>query len=646
MPMNRKPLALALLLALAPAGAALADDRVLPADLTGLSFEQLANLKVTSVSRRPESLSDAAAAVYVITAEDIRRSGATTLPEALRLAPNLHVARANGASYAISARGLNGSNTSAPNKLLVMVDGRSVYSPLFSGVFWDVQDMPLQDVERIEVVSGPGGTLWGVNAVNGVINVITRRAQDTLGTMVAVVGGADESSATLRHGRALADDGAFRVWASQRRHAHTHTPAGTEVDDAGHRVRVGARADVKALGGWLTVQAAAYDLRVGQPKPGAVAISGVDLPLGDVDASGAHLLGRWQRLDADGAGPTLQVYLDHTRRSVPPTFSQRLDLLDLQFQQSHAQRGRHRLTWGANLRRSRDRVSNSTWFAFLPESIQQTWASAYAQDEIRLTPNARLTVGTRLERNDYTGTEVLPNVRGSWQVAPGHALWSAWSRAVRAPSRLDVDAHIPGVPPYLLDGGPRVRSEVGNVAEVGYRGTWDKAALSVTLFHADYDHLRTTEIAPSRTYVIFDSLMTGRVRGAELWGHVQPTAHWRLAGGLTLQDTALRLKPGSGDAAAPLAAGLDPSHHWQLRSSWNIGTDKELDVTLRHVSDLPRYALDAYTTADLRFGWHPRPGLELSVALRNLGGGHGEYREAQYRSEFEPSGVAAVMWRF
>ena len=644
--MLKNTLALGLALALAgPAGAAAAGPSR-PADLAALSFEELAELRVTSVSKRPEALQSAAAAVYVITAEDIRRSGATTLPEVLRLAPNLHVARASATGYAISARGLNGSNTSAPNKLLVLVDGRSVYSPLFSGVFWDVQHPVLADVERIEVVSGPGGTLWGVNAVNGVVNVITRRAHDTTGTLLVGGAGPGEVHGTLRHGGALGHDGAWRAWISAGRHDHTRLRDGGRVDDAGRRLQLGARADLQAWGGMLLLEGSTEDIRVGQPEPGAVAISGVDLTLGDIDASGTHLLARWERLDADGSGPTVQVYYDRSRRRVPPTFAQRLDLLDLQFQHGLPALGRHRLTWGANARFGRERVENSPWFAFLPASVDQRWSSVFAQDDIRLAPAARLTLGARLERNDYTGTELLPNARLSWQIAPAHLLWSAWSRAVRAPSRLDQDAYIPGVPPYLLDGGRRVRSEVGTVAEVGYRGSWARASLAATLFHADYAHLRTTEIAPSRTYLEFDSLMEGRVRGAEVWGRVQATAAWTLAAGLTVQDTELRLLPGSNDAAAPLAAGNDPSHHWQVRSGWTLGSDREIDVTIRHVARLPRYAHPSYTVADLRLGWQPRPGLELSLAARNLGARHAEYRDALYATHVAAEAVAGVAWRF
>lgn len=615
-------------------------------DLASLSFEELASLKVTSVSKRPEALASAAAAVYVITGDDIRRSGATTLADALRLAPNLHVAQASGSAYEISARGLNGSNTSVPNKLLVLVDGRSVYSPLFSGVFWDTQDVPLEDIERIEVVSGPGGTLWGVNAVNGVINVVTRRAQDTIGTLLSAASGRQETTALLRHGRSLGDHGAVRAWLSHRRHGHTQTAAGTAIDDAGRRTQLGARADLEALGGSLTLLGAAYELSAGQPEPGAINISGVDLALGDIDASGAHALARWERLDADGAGVSLQMYFDRSRRVVPPTFSQRLDIVDLQVQQGLAPMGRHRLTWGANARATRDRVENSEYIAFLPASVEQRWTSVFAQDDIRLTSNARVTVGTRLEHNVYTGTEFLPNVRWSWQATPRHMLWSAWSRAVRAPSRLDADVYIPGRPPFLLDGGARVRSEVGQVAEVGYRGSWSRGSASATVFHADYDHLRTTELAPSMTYVVFDSLMRGRVRGMELWGHLQPSSDWRISAGLTVQDTVLQLKPGSNDLAGPLAAGNDPGHYWQLRSAWNIGADKELDLVVRHVAEVPHYAVDAYTAVDLRFGWHPRPGLEMSLAARNLGAAHGEFREPQYRTEFEPSAVAKITWSF
>lgn len=619
----------------------------IPEDLTTLSLEELGDIRITSVSKRPERLADAAASIFVIDAEDIRRSGARTFPEVLRLAPNLHVARSSASGYAISARGLNGNTGSAPNKLLVLIDGRSVYTPLFSGVFWDVQDPMLEDIERIEVISGPGGTLWGVNAVNGVINVITKPAGDTQGSLLSGAIGDMSWDAGLRHGGTMGADGHYRVHARHLERRHTETADGTRVDDATHLTQVGFRADWTAGDSDFALHGIVYDGGAGQPAPGAVAISGVDIRLGDLRMSGANLTGKWERPTAGGGRLDLQAYYDRTERDVPPFFEEALDIVDVEFQHTLRPLGAHSVAWGINLRRSRDRVQNNhPIFAFLPAHVTQDWTSVYLQDEVALADDLRMVVGTRLERNDYTGTEVLPNLRLAWHVAPDHLLWSAASRAVRAPSRLDRDVFVPATPPFLLNGGEGVVSEIADVFEVGYRGQPTPAlSLSVTAFHNEYDDLRTQEIAPSGTFLVFGSGLDGRATGIEAWGTWQATDAWRLQGGFTALDQSFRLEPGSNDVAAPRSRdGWDPSRTWQLRSRWNFGTGGELDLALRHVGSMPAQAMDAYTALDARIGWRLGDGGQLSLNGRDLLGRHEEYGMPGLRSAFGPSVSVAVTW--
>lgn len=629
-----------------PVHASVSDPFTQPEDLTSLSLEELGNVEITSVSKKPERLSDAAASVFVITADDIRRSGARSIPEALRLAPNLQVAEASAEGYAISARGMNGSNNSAPNKLLVLIDGRSVYSPLFSGVFWDVQDVMLEDVERIEVISGPGGTLWGVNAVNGVINIITRSTQNTHGALLATAVGNDGSDVGFRYGAALGTSGDYRVYGKHARWLHGETADGAAVNDAGHRTQVGFRTDWHRDADSFTIEGNAYDGSEQQPAPGAIAISGVGLALGDISTSGVNLAARWNRELAGGGSLDLQTYYDHTRRTVPPTFGERLDILDFQLQHSLRPLGLHALVWGVNARQSHDRVQNiSPYFAFLPARVRQHWNSLFAQDEMTLATHLRLTLGARLERNDYTGTEFLPNARLAWKAAPGHLFWTAVSRAVRAPSRLDRDAYVPGAPPYLLDGGALVRSEVAKVYELGYRGQptpW--LSWSATVFHNDYDHLRTQEIDPGFTYLFFSSLMEGQANGIEWWGTFQAAQNWRLSSGFTALAERFRLKPGSNDTAGPGTAGFDPSRTWQLRSSWNLGGNGELTIGMRHVGALARDEVPAYTAVDARLGWMLAPGAEISLTGRNLSGGHGEYRPRDLRRDIGRTLILALVW--
>ena len=632
---------LAALLLAAPAGAAVPQGR----DMADLSIEELANIQITSVSKKPERLAAASASVYVISADDIRRSGVSSIPEALRLAPNLNVAQSSDYGHAISARGLNGSNNSAPNKLLVLIDGRSVYAPLFSGVFWDVQDVILEDIERIEVVSGPGGTLWGVNAVNGVINIITRAAGDTTGNLLALEAGTRGAETAFRHGRSTARGG-WRVYGKYLERRHTETAAGVAVNDSRHQARVGFRADWNRGDDTFRLNGDAYRGAADQPEPGAISVSGTDLTLGAIDVSGASLTGHWQRQLADGSSIGVQAYLDHTKRTVPPTYAESLDIADVQFQHSLRPMGKHQLVWGANYRHSWDQVSNSQVIAFLPAKTTQTWASLFAQDEIGLRDDLRLTLGARIERNDYTGSEFLPTLRLAWQAAPAHAFWAGASRTVRAPSRLDADAFIPGRPPYLLRGGPRVRSEVAKVLELGYRGQpLEGLSYSATLFHSDYDHLRTQEIDPGRTFIVFGSLMEGRASGIEMWGSYQATPAWRLGAGFTALHEDFSLKPGSNDTAGPGISGKNPSHTAQLRSTWQAAPGKELEVALRKVAALENPAVPAYTALDARFGWRIGPAMELSVAGHNLNGAHAEYGPLATRSEVPRSVAVRLVWK-
>ena len=615
--------------------------------LTDLSLEELSNIQITSVSKRAERLSDAPASVFVITADDVRRSGATSLPEVLRLAPNLQVARVGANGWAISARGFN---STAANKLLVLIDGRSVYSPGFSGVFWDVQDLMLEDIERIEVISGPGGTLWGVNAVNGVVNVITRSADRTQGNLVSAGAGNREAQLALRHGGALGADGSYRVYAKQSQRSHTETADGTAVNDASHTTQLGFRADWSPAADKVTLQGDAYTGKREQPLPGALFISGVDLALGTITVSGANLVARWERRLADGASVTGQVSYDHVERDVPPTFSDKIDIVDLQVQHAWRPSAVHALVWGAQYRYALDHVvSPSPYLAFLPARFNQAWASLFAQDEITLNPTVRLTLGARAEHNDYTGWEFLPSLRLAWKPADAHLLWAAASRTVRAPSRFDRDVFVPAQAPFVLAGGPDFQSETAKVYEVGYRGQpTPDSSFSVTAFHAEYDRLHTLEIAPSRTSYVFGNGMQGRVRGLEMWGSYQALPSWRLRAGFNRLWQDLQLKPGSADIGSVASAeGSNPSHQWSLRSSFDLPRQTELDITLRYVSRLALPVVPSYLAMDLRWGWRPRPDVEVSITGQNLlGPPHGEFTAEATRTAFSRAVVAELLWRF
>lgn len=614
--------------------AALSVHAALPAyeSFASLSFEELANIQITSVSKKAERLADAAASVYVITNEDIRRAGATNLPAALRLAPNLQVAQISAQNYAISARGFN--NTTA-NKLLVLIDGRTVYTPLYSGVFWDAQDVMLEDVERIEVISGPGGTLWGTNAVNGVINVITRSAQESQGGLLVAGGGNREQGAAVRYGAPLGNGGHYRIYGKYSDRNHTSTASDKAVRDDWNKAQAGFRADWGSAQEQFTLQGDAYRGDLDQISlPSAARISGL------------NLLSRWNRKLANGSSFNLSAYYDRTERNFPGSYHETLDIVDMQVQHAWQPIGAHSIVWGARYRQAIDQMDNSNTLAFLPAYLKQTWGGVFVQDEVELRSDLRLTAGVRVGRNDYTGVEVLPSVRLAWKASAEQLLWSAISRAVRTPSRIDRDFYAPSQPPYLLTGNTTFRAEVANVIELGYRAQPTKTmSYSVTAFHAVYDDLRSLERLASGSFVIGNQ-MEGSTSGIEAWGAYQATPTWRLSAGFTAMKERLRLKPGSTDPIGISGAGNDPAHSWQLRSAWDIAAGRELDIALRHVAALPNPAVPAYTAVDVRFGWKLQRDLELSLTGQNLfSGNHAEFGSLPNRSEIAPGIFLKLLWK-
>jgi iron complex outermembrane receptor protein len=600
-------------------------------DLDRLSFEELANVVVTSVSRRPERLSDVAASVFVITSEDIRRSGATSLPEALRLAPNLQIARADANQYAITARGFN--NTLA-NKLLVMIDGRTVYSPLFSGVFWEAQHVMLEDVERIEVISGPGSTQWGANAVNGVINVITKRAMHTQGTLLTLGGGNREWDGAARHGGLAGADGHYRVYGMgfQRNNSRLESGApvmdGSEAGQAGFRVGLGSGASM------FTIQGDFYRQDIEQA------------PGGSRDLAGANLLARWTKAGSDGSHLHLQAYYDRTERTQPGTIREMLDTYDVELHYGFDAFRGHRMLLGTGYRHQRDDLENLTpALAFIPASRDLHRGFVFVQDEIALAPDLALTLGLKLENNNYTGWETLPSARLGWKVSPNHLLWTAVSRAVRAPSRIDRELFAPAAPPFALVGSPTFDSEIVNVLEVGYRAQPRPAlSYSITAFYNDYDRLRTLEPQPGG--LIFLNRMEGSAYGVEAWGSYRVTPDWRLMAGGTYLRQDLTLEPGSAAVGGIASAGNDPRNWWQLGSSYNFTPRHELDVRVRRVASLPSPAVSSYTAVDARLGWKITRAAELSLSFQNLlDPAHPEWGPAAARSEVERAWFLKLAWR-
>lgn len=606
-----------------------------PENLADLSLEELGEIRVTSVSKRPERLLDAPGSIYVITGDDIRRSSATTLPEALRLAPNLEVARVSASQYAISARGFN----NAGNKLLVLIDGRIVYTPLYSGVLWYEQDVVLEDVDRIEVISGPGGTLWGSNAVNGVINVITRAAQDTRGGLVSAVGGDLGRGGAVRYGGSLDSGGSYRVYAKGFDIANSARANGTEAHDRWERALAGFRADWGASPEQgFTLQGDAYQGRLDLTVPD------------DQKISGANLLARWTHQFPGGDHIRLQGYLDQRELEIPGaaavgTLIERLNIADIELQHRIQRIQGHALTWGGGYRTARDHVNNVTTLAFLPARRDLDWSSLFLQDEIALRDDLNFTAGVKGEHNPYTGSEFLPSLRLAWKPAPQRLVWGALSRAVRTPSRVDRDLYSPAAPPFVFAGGPGFRSETSDVAELGYRAQPRPGlSYSLTAFHHIYDHLRSIEAAGGQRTV--GNEMEGESTGIEAWASWQATGIWRLSAGGTMLHQELRLKPGSTDSTGVSAAGNDPDYQWNLRSSLDLPRRMEFDVDIRHVAELPNPVVPAYTAVDLRLGWQAGKTVELSILVVNLfDPRHPEFGAPATRNELERGAYARVIWK-
>ena len=611
-----------------------------PEDIADLSIEALSNVRVISVSRRSEPVADAAASIYVISAEAIRRSGVSTLPEALRLAPNLQVARVDARNYAVTARGFN---SAFENKLLVLIDGRSVYTPLFSGVYWDAQDVILADVERIEVISGAGATMWGANAVNGVINIITKAAGATQGTQLGATWEPDLAIGSVRHGGALANGLRYRVYAKSLEHDDVERANGTRDRTGWKRSQAGFRADWGQDADRATIQGDTY--------VGALHQQGTR----DIRIAGANLLGRKSMRLAGGSELTAQAYWDFTERNQPGAFIEHLNTLDLQLQSSVTLAERHRIVWGAGYRVAFDRLDNGPAFAFLPGDKKLHWGNAFVQDEIDVTDTVRLIAGAKVEHNNYTGAEFLPTLRLAWKPTGSSLAWGSASRTVRAPSRIDRDFYAPtnpavvnGVPRYAFAGGPEFRSEVAAVYELGYRiQPTPSLSWSATAFASDYERLRTLEPNPRGAGSVFSNLANGSTRGIEMWSTWEPINALRLSGGLVVQRIRTTPEPSSRDQTATTGlATSDPSNYWRLHASYDIARGHTLDMMLRHYGKLNRPAVPGYEALDINYSWLVRPGVEFSVSGRNLlDSSHSEFRAGPTAAVFERHIGVNLVWR-
>jgi len=606
--------------------------------LKRLSIEQLMNLEVTSVSKRPERLAQTASAIQVITQEDIRSSGASSLPEALRLASNLQVAQLDSRQWAISARGFN--STSA-NKLLVLIDGRTVYTPLFSGVFWDVQQVTLADIDRIEVISGPGATLWGANAVNGVINVITKDAKDTPGVALSGGGGTElRGFGTARYGGQVGSAARYRIYATRFARDPSALPSGQDAVDDWHLGQGGFRADWDASTiSHVTLQSDLYDGRIGQPSAG------------DITVSGGNVMAKWSRTISETSGLTAQLYYDRTNRDIPGTFGEDLDTYDVDLQHQTRLGARHDLVWGLGYRLINDRITNTPALAFLPAHVARQWFTGFVQDEIALVPDRlHLALGTKIEHNDYTGFEIQPSGRVNWTLSPAATLWAAVSRAVRTPSRVDRELYAPGQPPYFLAGGPGFHSEEELAYELGYRHQRGSFALSVATFYSRYHGLRSLEQVnpPAATPIVIANGQDGESYGAELTAAYVVTSRWRVRAGYTELRVHVWPNPGSTDTSRGLTESQAPDRQLFVHSSADLPAHLRLDVGLRAIGEIARAQVPSYEELNARLTWQPTAKLDLSIVGQNLlNPRHIEFgAPGATRREIERGVYGLVEWHF
>ena len=608
-------------------------------DLNEISLEDLMNVEVTSVSKKEQKLSQTAAAIHVITQEDIRRSGLTSIPELLRRVPGLHVARIDSNKWAISARGFN---SRFANKMLVLIDGRSVYTPLFSGVFWDVQDVLLEDVERIEVIRGPGATLWGANAVNGVVNIITKRAEDTQGGLLAGgFGNEEQGFGGVRYGGKIGANGHYRVYGKHFSRSGSVDSMGNPEADSWDTSRGGTRVD------WnlspqdsLTVQGDIYRGRVNQTtQPHVFFPPYTQEVTSQTPVSGGNVLSRWNHSISAQSNLTVQMYYDRTNRDDIIIKEQR-DTVDFDFQHQVAIGRRHDFIWGGGYRLASDNIGNRAMVSLNPPSRRDGLFSSFAQDEIKLIPEQLyLTLGSKFEHNDYTGFEIQPNALLRWHPRPRQTLWTAISRAVRTPSRADHDSRVvssvlpgPGGLPIVsvAMGNQNFVSETLRAHEMGYR--WEapsRFSVDIATFFNVYDKIQSFEpkepkvvVEPPMVYlqvpIQFDNMVFGETFGLEATANWQVTPRWRLVAGYAWLNAEFHKRPGSLDRVTSEAEDDSPRHQFQVHSYLKLWNRLELDNSFYRLGAVEDKTIPGYNRLDARLGWRFTESLDLSVGAQNL----------------------------
>jgi len=597
-------------------------------DLAQASIEDLMHIEITSASRKGELAGDVPAAVYVITQDDIRRSGMTRIPDLLRLAPGVEVAQINSNKWAVSVRGFNSLYA---NKLLVLVDGRSLYNRIFSGVLWDTEDLLLDDIDRIEVIRGPGAAIWGANAVNGVINIVTKAAADTQGGLVRVDAGRSGEQGAVRYGGTLGA-ATYRLYSQWTRRDQSLIAPGMRADDASHNVTTGFRADWTTRPGAFTFEG---DFTAGQTR---ALWPNVDPHWTPSDAQGGYVLGRWTHTRPGGASLQIQSFVDIASRQEPVgNYNRHTFDVDTQY---HTVLGAHQdLVAGATYRFIGESLAGRAGFSMTPPDDDSSILTAFVQDEVALFGNRlAVTLGSQVQYDSDSGVGVQPTARVMWKALPRQRLWAATSRALRTPSlgerlfRVDYPpvpsaSGLPLVVTFL--GDPAAETETLVDVEGGYRleiGT--AGSIDVTGFVGRYDHLVTNEQAPPIVQLVpspqilvtsqHGNQLKATTRGLEVAGHWTPVPAWRLDGSYTAFHVTPELAAASQDPAAAREDGSAPRTQWQLRSVFSPGTRATVSVAIFHVGPLARLQVDAYTRADISAEWRFTSRLSAMATGQNL----------------------------
>jgi iron complex outermembrane receptor protein len=606
--------------------------------LKSLSLEDLLNLEVTTVSRRPERVGDVASAITVITADDIRRSGATSLADLMRLPTGLQVARSDGRTWAIASRGFN---LTSSNKLLVLMDGRSLYTPLFGGVLWDAQDTLLADLDRIEVVRGPGATMWGANAVNGVINIQSKSARDTQGGLLVVSAGDEERQCVaVREGVQVARDVYARVYAKEFQRDDLVSPNGQDTGDDWKMWQTGFRIDALPSGrpDTFTFQGDLYHAFLGTTNS-------VDSRI-----AGGNLLGRWARNLSSDRAMRSQLYYDRVERFVPGQFRESRDTVDLDVQFNTTVGLRDSFVAGLNARSSRDETGMDGTVQFDPSNRRISIFSGFVQEEKYFFGDLLgITGGIKFEHHSSTGFEFQPSIRAAWRFSDRQTLWASVARAVRTPSRFDDDLRVYGAPGVLfVRGDPSFRSEKLTSLEAGYRlNRGSHWSLDANLFYNFYDQLRSEEPGSPFPFTLRNKL------NAETWGgdlalRLQATARCQLRALYSRLHKHLSLDAGSADPTGGSPEGNDPRDMFTVTSAFDLSSHWELDSSVRYVSSLPNPAVPSYTALDLRAAWHRGAAWELALVGQNvLDPQHREFgAQGPAAREVQRSYYGKVTWNF